>query len=105
MRYEILILALLVGSCNWAFRYFPTRIDLNRLYNNSGLMGFIAATGSAAIASLFAASVMPSFGSGGWAEGFPAVAGLSAVIIAYGVTRQVIVASFAGALVYGLTFL
>jgi hypothetical protein len=105
MRDEILILALLVGSCNWAFRYFPTRIDLNRLYSNTRLMAFIAATGSAAIASLFAASVMPSFGSGGWSQAYPAVAGLSAVIVAYAATRQVIVASFAGALVYGLTFL
>jgi branched-subunit amino acid transport protein len=99
MRLEILTLALLVGACTWAFRYFPTRLDLSGMKPDGILARFLAATGPAAIATLFAASVMP------WLQGgvaLPLVAGTVAVLAVYGVSRSVVAATLAGSAGYGL---
>jgi hypothetical protein len=99
MRLEILLLALMVGACNWAFRYFPTRLDLSGMKPDGILARFLAATGPAAIATLFAASVMP------WLQGgvaLPMVAGTVAVLVVFGLSRSVVAATLAGSVGYGL---
>ena len=92
MRAEILILALVVGGCTWAFRFFPTRADLSALPAGGWLSRFLAATGPAAIATLFTASVLPL------------LAGTAAVVGLFALTRSVVGATLAGGLVYGLVF-
>ncbi len=104
MRPEILALALAVGLCNWAFRYFPTRANLHELPPRSALSRFLTATGPAAIGTLFVASALPYArdltGAGGAVLG----AGTAAVLAVFALTRSVVAATLAGALAYGLVF-
>ncbi|MDP4891276.1 AzlD domain-containing protein [Cypionkella sp.] len=98
MRSEVLTLALLVGFCTWAFRVFPTRADLSTLAPTGILARFLAATGPAAIATLFVASVMP------WLQGgvaLPMICGIAAVLAAYAGSRSVVAATLAGSVGYG----
>lgn len=99
MRIEVLTLALLVGSFTWAFRYFPTRADLSRLPQGGALARFLAATGPAAIATLFTASAIP-FVQGG--VPVPLVMGTFAVLAIFAATRSVVGATLAGSAGYGL---
>ena len=45
MRPEILMLALAVGACTWAFRALPFRFDLTGLTPEGWLSRLLAATG------------------------------------------------------------
>lgn len=101
MRGEILILALVVGVFTWAFRFFPTRADLTALPAGGWLSRFLAATGPAAIATLFTASALPLVQGG---APLPLVAGTLAVVGLFALTRSVVAATLAGGLVYGLVF-
>ena len=58
MRAEVVALALMVGAATWAFRYLPLRFDLSGLAPDGWLSRLLAATGPAAIATLFVASVL-----------------------------------------------
>lgn len=99
MRAEILILALIVGAFTWAFRFFPTRADLSALPKGGALSRFLAATGPAAIATLFTASALPYLQSD---LPLPAILGTLAVLAVYGASRSVVGATMAGSAVYGL---
>lgn len=99
MRPEILALALIVGGCNWLFRYGPLRADLTRLRDTGPLARFLAATGPAAIATLFVASVMPEV-LGGVQP--PLLLGVLAVVAVFAASRSVVLATVAGAAGYGL---
>ncbi len=100
MRAEILLLALMVGGFTWAFRVLPTRADMSSMPEGGLLSRFLAATGPAAIATLFTASVLPMLGAGGLP--LPLVAGIAAVLAVFGVSRSVVGATLAGAFCYGL---
>lgn len=99
MRVEILVLAVIVGAFTWAFRYFPTRADLSALPHGGALARFLAATGPAAIATLFTASILPYLDGG---LPVPLIVGTAAVLAAFGVTRSVVGATMAGSVAYGL---
>lgn len=99
MRLEILTLALIVGGFTWAFRFFPTRADLSALPQGGALSRFLAATGPAAIATLFTASAIP-FVQGGMPV--PLAMGTVAVLGVFAVTRSVVGATMAGSVGYGL---
>jgi branched-subunit amino acid transport protein len=101
MRAEILALALIVGACTWAFRYFPTKANLSAIPPDGILSRFLAATGPAAIATLFVASALPMLGEG---AKLPLLAGVAAVVGVYAATRSVVGATLAGSSVYGLVF-
>lgn len=101
MRPEILIIALIVGGCTWAFRYFPTKADLSSLPKDGLLARFLAATGPAAIATLFVASALPMMR--GSANGV-LLAGVATVLAVFAATRSVVLATLAGSLGYGLAF-
>lgn len=103
MRGEILALCLIVGAFTYAFRVLPTRADLTRLNPDGALSRFLAATGPAAIATLFAAAILPEV-QGGWLESLPAVAGVLAVLAAYAATPSVVPATLIGTLAYGAAF-
>lgn len=103
MRGEILALCLIVGAFTYAFRVLPTRMDLSRLQPTGALSRFLAATGPAAIATLFVMSFvtttnlsLPSL--------LPAGAGVGAVLAVFGVTRSVVAATLTGSIVYGAVF-
>lgn len=102
MRAEILMLALMVGAFTWAFRVLPTRADMSAMPEGGLLSRFLAATGPAAIATLFTASVLPMLRGGGLP--LPLGAGVAAVLAVFGVSRSVVGATLAGSLAYGLAF-
>ncbi len=99
MRGDILTLALIVGLFTWAFRFFPTRADISRLPQGGALSRFLVATGPAAIATLFTASVIP-FVQGGLP--LPLGVGTLAVLAVYAASRSVVGATMAGSAGYGL---
>ncbi|TXH95565.1 MAG: hypothetical protein E6Q73_14620 [Pseudorhodobacter sp.] len=99
MRLEILTLALIVGAFTWSFRYFPLRADLSGLPEGGALSRFLAATGPAAIATLFTASALP-FVLGGMPG--PLGLGVAAVLGVFAATRSVVGATMAGSVGYGL---
>jgi hypothetical protein len=101
MNPDVVIVALLAGAANWAFRVLPTKLPLADGRPGGLLARFLAATGPAAIATLFVASVLP------WLERVPkdtvALAlGTSAVLVVFFVRRSVVGATLAGSLAYGL---
>lgn len=99
MRLEILTLALIVGAFTWAFRFLPLRADLTRLPEGGPLSRFLAATGPAAIATLFTASAIP-FVEGGMPG--PLALGTGAVLAVFFATRSVVGATMAGSVGYGI---
>lgn len=99
MRVDILTLALIVGAFTWGFRYIPTRADLSAMPQGGPLARFLAATGPAAIATLFTASALP-FVQGGMPV--PLAFGTGAVLGIYAATRSVVGATMAGSVGYGI---
>lgn len=99
MRAEILTLSLIVGAFTWAFRYFPTRLDLSSIPQGGRLSRFLAATGPAAIATLFTASALPIVQGG---LPVPLALGTVAVLAVFAASRSVVGATLAGAAGYGL---
>lgn len=98
MRAEILTLALIVGAFTWAFRFFPTRADLSAIPASGWVSRFLAATGPAAIATLFTASAMPLVQGG---LPLPLALGSVATLAVFGVSRSVVGATMAGSAAYG----
>lgn len=99
MRAEILTLALIVGSFTWAFRFFPTKLDLSSMAPDGLLARFLAATGPAAIATLFVASVLPMVRGG---VPVPLMVGTLTVLAVFAATRSVVGATLAGSAGHGL---
>ena len=101
MSAEVLILALLVGAANWAFRVLPMRIKPSAMPPDGPVARFLAATGPAAIATLFVASVLPAL--------YPVPKdvltlglGTVAVVAVFLARRSVVAATLAGAAVHGM---
>ncbi len=103
MNVDLLIIALLAGVANWAFRFLPTRFDLSAGGPDSRLSRVLAATGPAAICTLFVASVLPAvlhLPKDAGALG----AGLIGVCVVFAISRSVAGATFAGAIACGGAF-
>lgn len=101
MNSELLTIAVLAGLANWAFRYLPIRFGSVWGGGDSRVSRFLAAVGPAAICTLFVASLLPDLAalpSGS----VPMVAGVVAVLAAFGATRSVAAATFAGAFAVSL---
>jgi hypothetical protein len=101
MRPEILALIVSVGAFVWAFRVLPMRLNLARMPEGGALARFFAATGVAAIATLFAASILPELAG---ARALPAAAGSLAVLAVHLPSKSVVLATMAGAAGYGAVF-
>ncbi len=101
MRVEVLVLALLVGAANYAFRYGPIAARLGEGQAAGWPGRFLAATGPAAIATLVVASVLPLAAGGGVV---PLAAGVGAVLGLWVWRRSVVLATLAGAVAYGAVF-
>lgn len=100
---DLVALALIVGGCNWAFRFLPTRLDISAQAPNGAWARFLAATGPAAIATLAVASLLPMV-SAGLAELGPLVVGVAGVVAVFGWRRSVVQATLAGSALYGVVF-
>lgn len=101
MHLDLFLMALTVGLCTWAFRYGPTRLDLSKMSPDSLLNRFLNATGPAAIATLFVASVLPYVHQTAGQE-IPLVIGTLAVLGGFALRRSVVVATLCGAVAFGL---
>lgn len=103
MNADLVLVAVLAGAANWAFRALPT-ILLRREPQPGGLAArFLAATGPAAIATLFVASILPQV----WPEPrdtIPLLAGSVATVLAFWPRRSVVAGTLVGAAAYGLAF-
>ncbi len=101
MSVEVLILALLAGAANYAFRVGPMFLRAFR-GPPEGLPGrFLAATGPAAIATLAAASLWPML-TADPGRAVPLAAGCAAVLGLWAWRRSVVVATLGGPVVHGL---
>ena len=100
---DAVVLSLIVGACTWGFRYLPLRAALQDIAPHGPLGRFLAATGPAAIATLFVAEALPyvSHVSG---QLVPLVAGVVAVLAVYVWRRSVVLATLAGSVAFGLAF-
>lgn len=101
MNGDLLLVALLAGAANWAFRVLPTLARTDRRAYGGWLERFLAATGPAAIATLFVAALLPALSSDLRAL-LPVVIGIAAVLGTYLARRSVVLATLAGALAHGL---
>ncbi len=101
MRFEIFALMAVVGAFIWAFRVLPMKVNLASLPEKGALARFFAATGVAAIATLFAAAMLPEFAGG---RAVPAILGSLAVIAVYLPSKSTVLATMAGAVAYGAVF-
>jgi branched-subunit amino acid transport protein len=102
MNPELLIVALLAGAANWAFRALPVMLRTDRMAAGGWVERFLSATGPAAIATLFMASILPAL-SPDLARLMPLIAGTVVVLGAYRASRSVVVATLAGAIAHGAT--
>ena len=101
MRFEVVALILIVGACTWAFRYFPLRARLHDLPADSVLGRFLAATGPAAIATLFVAEVLPYLRMA-VTQQLPLLTGVAAVLAVFAWRRSVVLATLAGSVTFGV---
>lgn len=101
MSGEVLVLALVVGAANWAFRYLPIRFGLGGGEGDGVLARFLAAVGPASIATLFVASSLPFVQAGAVAAPLAGTAGVVAVWLW---RRSVVLATLAGAVAYAAGF-
>lgn len=102
MNTELLTVALLAGAANWAFRALPVLLRTDRMAAGGWLERFLSATGPAAIATLFTASVLPALVPD-LARLLPLITGILAVLGGYFATRSVVAATLAGAIAHGAT--
>jgi branched-subunit amino acid transport protein len=102
MNLELLAVALMAGAANWAFRVLPTMARTDRLGPGGWLERFLAATGPAAIGTLFVASILPALVPD-LPLLLPVITGTGAVLAVYRLNRSVVAATLAGAFAHGLT--
>lgn len=101
MRAEVLELAVIAGVLTYLWRYLPLRANLRDMAPHGILARFLAATGPAAIATLFVAEMLPLLQSSLAQQGRVGV-GVLAVLAAYAWRRSVVMATLAGACACGL---
>lgn len=103
MNGDLVVMAVLAGVANWAFRALPTLL-LRREPHPEGIAArFLAATGPAAIATLFVASVLPQL----WPvprDLAALAAGTGATVLAFWPRRSVVAGTLAGAAAYGAVY-
>lgn len=100
---DIILMAVLAGAATWALRALPVMFLRTEPRAGGIFARFLAATGPAAIATLFVASVLPQLIPAP-RDLLPLAAGVLATVAAFLPRRSVIVATLAGAVAYGLVF-
>lgn len=100
MRFEVLELALIAGALTYLWRFLPLRANLHGMAQGGLLSRFLAATGPAAIATLFVAEMLPLLHATMPQQG-RTLLGVAGVLLAYAWRRSVVFATLAGAVVCG----
>ena len=103
MRADVVDLALITGACTLAFRFLPLRADLSRMPPDGRLARFLAATGPAAIATLFTTEALP-FVDTVLSHQLRLLAGVIAVIAVFGARKSAVLSTLAGAATYGVAY-
>lgn len=101
MNTDLVVIAVLAGAANWAFRALPILFLRGQRAPGGMMSRFLAATGPAAIATLFVAAILPQI----WPaprDLVPLLAGSLATVLAFWPRRSVPAGTLAGAAVYGL---
>lgn len=101
MRGDVLELALIAGVLTYLWRFLPLRANLSKMEPHGFLARFLAATGPAAIATLFVAEMLPMLHATFPQQG-RAFVGVVGVLLAYGWRRSVVFATLAGAVACGV---
>lgn len=99
----LVLMAVLAGAANWAFRALPTLLMRKEPTPGGIAARFLAATGPAAIATLFAASVLPQL----WPvprDGLALLAGTVATILGFWPRRSIVAGTLVGSAAYALVF-
>lgn len=102
MNWDLLSVAVMAGAANWAFRALPILMRTDRMALGGWLGRFLSATGPAAIATLFVASILPAL-TPDPARLAPLVTGTAAVLATWLVRKSVVLATLAGAVAHGMT--
>lgn len=102
MSWELLTVACLAGGANWAFRALPILARAGRATAGGWLGRFLAATGPAAIGTLFVAAILPAL-TPDLGRLLPLVIGTLAVLGSWFARKSVVLATLAGALAHGAT--
>jgi branched-subunit amino acid transport protein len=100
MNWDLLAVACLAGAANWAFRAGPILARSDRMGARGWLERFLSATGPAAIATRFVASILPAL-TPDLQRLLPVLAGTLAVLGIWLARRSVVMATLGGALVHG----
>jgi branched-subunit amino acid transport protein len=100
MNSDLLVVALMAGAANWAFRVLPTLARTDRLVPGGRLERFLSATGPAAITTLFVAAILPEL-PGNLGQLAPFLVGALAILGLWLATRSVVAATLAGAVLHG----
>ncbi len=100
MRFDVLELALIAGGLTYLWRYLPLRANLSSMAPGGVLARVLAATGPAAIATLFVAEILPLVHASPTLQR-RALLGVLGVLLAYAWRRSVVFATLAGAVVCG----
>lgn len=103
MNTDLLLIAVIAGAFTWAFRVLPTRMDFGDIQPEGPLRRFLGATGPAAIATLFVASILPEL-RGAESLPLPLIAGVGMVLILWVWRRSVVLSTLGGAAAYGAIF-
>ncbi len=98
---DAVALALIVGAFTFGFRYLPLRLTLQDIAPGSRMGRFLAATGPAAIATLFVAEALP-LARRMDEQLVPLLAGVAAVLAVFALRKSVVLATLAGAFAFGL---
>ena len=101
MQPDVLILCLIAGGFTYLWRWLPIRLDLGGMGTRGWIARFLAATGPAALGTLFVAEMLPLAREGGPAL-LQAAVGTLAVLAVWTWRRSVVAATLAGALGAGL---
>ena len=101
MRTDVIELALMAGGFTYLWRYVPLRLRLGDMPPDGIASRFLAATGPAAIATLFVAEMLPLLHGTQAVQGRVGI-GVLAVILAFTWRRSVVFATLAGACACGL---
>ena len=101
MNGGLVLMALLAGAANWAFRALPVLL-LRREAQPGGMMArFLASTGPAAIATLVTASVLPQLHPVP-RDVVPLLVGAAVTVLAFWPRRSVVAGTLMGAFGYGV---
>lgn len=100
MNWELFTIAALAGAATWAFRALPIMLHREAPLTCWWLERGLAAMGPAAIATLFAASLLPLV-SPDIAQLLPVIGGTLAVVGVYLLRPSVVLATLAGAVAHG----